>query len=99
MDRATQSNPAKPDHPPLPLHAGCTPEEVPQVAVEVRRREHLDGGGLKWQLEDQAADSARDPGAMFRRGYPLPGGAETTFNADGGFQRKTIGQAVLEQAP
>jgi len=99
MDRATQPNPAKSDRPPLPPHAGRTPEEVPRVGVEVRRREHLDGGGLKWQLEDQAADSARDPGAMFRRGYPLPGGAETTFNADGGFQRKTIGQAVLEQAP
>jgi chemotaxis methyl-accepting protein methylase len=138
MERATQSNPAKPDRaPPLP-HAGCTLEEVARAAVRVRQRVHLDGGGRECQLEGQARrmprfgqfdlrQSMRTKGpldavfrrnvpicfnletrpriprqirdAMFRQGHPLPGGAETAFNVDDQFQRKTIGQAVLYQAP
>ena len=38
-------------------------------------------------------------GALFRGGYLLLGGSETTLNLTDQFMRKTVGQAVLYQAP
>jgi len=79
MDRATQSNQAKLDHPPLPPHAGGALEG--QIYPRGRSRLPLNGPDCSG-------------GALFRQRRPLPTGAETAFNADGRFQRKTIGQAA-----
>lgn len=137
MERATQSNSAKSDHPSLPPPAGRRLEEFPRVGVRVRLRQHLDGGGLEWRIEDHSGrlprlerfdwrqsmrtkspfaevrcrdipsrlnleTGRRFPrqirGAMLGRRHPLPGSAQTTFNADGRSQCKTIGQAAPYQA-
>jgi chemotaxis methyl-accepting protein methylase len=73
MDRATQSNPAKSDHTPLPPRAGGTLEEVPRVAAEVRRRVHLNGGGREWQFEDQVRRMPRLEPSDLRRSVPTKG--------------------------